>query len=497
MPETADPDFLKFLLSADCAVILDQGGKISWCNDLAQTLLAAGHGATPVGKRLQECGLSLCQITGAVGEYQVGRVWKRVWKGQTISGLEVCVEGPRSGNEPMWFNVTAQPVFAAADDTVTGAMLVAHDITSSRAAVREDATPDRTHEALASLVQASPLPILALNLEDKVTYWNQAAEQVFGWTAEEAIGKPIPYLTPEVMPEHREMRRQDRIGSKLINREIRRRRKDGQPIVLNLSTGPIRDFDGVLTGTIGIFIDISERKKLEEQLWQAARVESLGVLAAGVAHDFNNLLTSILGNASLAIQDAKRNSDQQLALRNVIEACDRAALLTAQMLAYSGKARFHPDRLNVSALVRKMRELIESQLGEGVSAVFELGYDLPMVIADPLQMQQVVLNIVVNASEAMEGGAGRVAVRTRLENPEAGGRRPHVCLEVEDSGCGMDEDTRARMFDPFFSTKFAGRGLGLAAVIGIVRGHKGFIEVDSKPGHGTRCRVFLPAELEP
>jgi len=245
-----------------------------------------------------------------------------------------------------------------------------------------------------------------------------------------------------------------------------------------------------------------EARRLQEQLLQAQKLESLGILAGGIAHDFNNLLVGILGNASLALADLSPESPLRETLEGIETAALRAGELTNQMLAYSGKGRFVVEPLDLSDLVEEMAHLLEASISKKALLRRELGRALPAVEADGTQLRQLVMNLITNASDALGARGGTIALRTHhLSDPRNELGRPlteelerqgAVALEVEDTGCGMDAETRARMFDPFFTTKFTGRGLGLAAALGIVRGHGGEIDVESRPGKGTRFRVLLP-----
>ncbi len=253
------------------------------------------------------------------------------------------------------------------------------------------------------------------------------------------------------------------------------------------------------------FRDITERKHLEQQMRQTAKLESLGLLAGGVAHDFNNLLTGIMGNASLALSDGKADTWTKQLMKEVVLASQRAADLTRQMLAYAGKGRFIVERLNLSDLSREISTLVRTSIPKNVDLQLNLAENLPPVMADGGQIQQLIMNLAINGAEAIgEAHGGYVRVTTGVEqvdsemvkvNFEPNSMRPgnFVTLEVTDSGTGMDEATKAKIFDPFFSTKFTGRGLGLAAVSGIVRGHHGAIRVFSAPGQGTTFKVWLPA----
>ncbi len=258
------------------------------------------------------------------------------------------------------------------------------------------------------------------------------------------------------------------------------------------------DESGRCHSVSGVGIDITDRKQLEERVRHAQKLESLGVLAGGIAHDFNNLLTGILGSASLVIEDLEESSDTWHLQRNVIEASERAAQLTSQMLAYSGKGRFYVEDIDLARVVQDNLRLIHASIAnKKVQLDIKLSSEPCIVEADPAQMQQVVMNLVINATEAIPedcSGVVRLTTSVQFLAAETDGLRPgdYVVLEVSDTGTGMDAETLSRIFDPFFTTKFTGRGLGLAAVQGIVRSHKGAIRVTSAPGEGTTFKVTLP-----
>ena len=251
--------------------------------------------------------------------------------------------------------------------------------------------------------------------------------------------------------------------------------------------------------------DVSERKKFERELQETQKLESLGLLAGGIAHDFNNLLTGILGNASLALSETSPDERVRVWLRRIVEASESAALLTRQMLAYAGKGHFVTVTIDVGDLVREVSGLVRTSIPKIVELKLDLAPNLPPIEADPAQIQQVLMNLVINGAEAIEeNAAGTVTVRTSLRDvsareaaelfkSEPAQPGTYVQLEVRDTGAGMDDATKARIFDPFFTTKFMGRGLGLAAVQGIVRRHHGAILVDSAPGQGTTFRILIPA----
>jgi signal transduction histidine kinase len=263
---------------------------------------------------------------------------------------------------------------------------------------------------------------------------------------------------------------------------------------------PLFDERGQPRGAVGAFVDITERKNSEERLRQTQKLESVGLLAGGIAHDFNNLLTGIMGNASLIVDEI--GPRQAARLKEVMDSAERAANLTRQLLAYSGQGQFVVRDLDISEAVNEIRGLVEFSIPKTVSLTISVQSRLPILRMDPSQLQQILMNLVINAGEAIgEGNHGEIQVATSMTDIDkpfvdaagievAPGR--YVCIEVRDSGPGIGEDERRRVFDPFFTTKFTGRGLGLAAVAGIVRSRKGGITLQSGRGRGTIFRVLLP-----
>ncbi len=256
------------------------------------------------------------------------------------------------------------------------------------------------------------------------------------------------------------------------------------------------------TRIAGVALDITGRKQAEDAMRQSAKLESIGLLAGGIAHDFNNLLTGIIGSASFVLESVDEDDPNAEMLRNVVNAGERAADLTKQLLAYSGRGKFTVRKLELSKLVSDIAALLRSSISKRVRIEHDFGDDLPRIEGDSTQIQQIVMNLMINGSEAINGD-GVVRVATGLTALGEGGRedfvlgkniRPgdYLFLEVSDTGCGMEPGVLSRIFEPFFTTKFTGRGLGLAAVFGIVRGHEGAMEVRSRPGEGSTFRVYFP-----
>jgi signal transduction histidine kinase len=270
---------------------------------------------------------------------------------------------------------------------------------------------------------------------------------------------------------------------------------------------------GEMRGFVVMVQDITERRWAEEQrlglerkMLETQRLESIGVLAGGIAHDFNNLLTAILGNAGLALLELPSTSDARATVERIVRAAEQAADLTKQMLAYSGRGHFLIRPLDLNVIIAESRSLIDTSIGIGVELRYNLAHTLPKVEADAAQIQQVLLNLILNAVESLDTQAGVIELHTAAVSAAQAGLAQldfvpdqsadaYVLLRVSDTGGGMNAETRTRMFDPFFSTKFTGRGLGLAAVLGIVRGHHGGLSVQSEPGHGTVVTIVLPSML--
>ncbi|UCE85710.1 MAG: PAS domain S-box protein [Deltaproteobacteria bacterium] len=273
---------------------------------------------------------------------------------------------------------------------------------------------------------------------------------------------------------------------------------------------PIWTERGGIDGMIGVATDVTERERaeqhrrqLEAQMQQTQRLESLGMLAGGIAHDFNNLLTTILGSASLALEDLPRGLPARTNVERIRRAAETAGRLTNQLLAYAGKNEFDIRSIDFSTFVEGMTDLLRVSVAKNAELRCACAKGLPAVDCDAAGLTQVVLNLVTNAAEAVGDAPGVIDVRTGLEDlgPEAapGEYRGHDCaagpcvyLEVSDTGVGMPAEVRSRIFDPFFSTKYPGRGLGLAAMLGIVHGHRGAVRVSSEPGRGTTFRVLFP-----
>ena len=291
--------------------------------------------------------------------------------------------------------------------------------------------------------------------------------------------------------------------------EFKLRHPIGDVEWLHLLANLHRDEDNRITRITGVIQDITSRIKiataqedLRKQMLQTQKLESLGVLAGGIAHDFNNLLTTILGNADLARVSFEDLSQLDEHLSDIVNASHRAADLTRQLLAYSGEGKFVIETMDIGELIRNMGKLLLVSIGKNVQLDYNLIEDLPSIEGDRVQIQQIIMNLIINASEALEGQYGQIKITTGID-PNTGyvqgdfidlmpTEERQVFLEIEDTGIGMNDATRERIFDPFFTTKFTGRGLGMAAVLGIIRGHHGAVRVNSVENVGTRIRILFP-----
>jgi PAS domain S-box-containing protein len=362
-------------------------------------------------------------------------------------------------------------------------------------------------ESYRVLAETTSDGIVTIDATGGILFANPAAARIFGYATGQLVGSRLSILVPEqLLPLYEsEMARYLETGGRdYSTRTIRLsgQHRDGYEIPLEISFGEYkRENKHVFVGAIR---DITESKQLDDSLRQSAKLESLGVLAGGIAHDFNNLLTGILGNVSLAIEMVSDLNPVKRYLQDAVEASERAANLTKQMLAYAGKGRFVIEPIDISVLVREISALIRSSIPRHVTIRLDLQEMLSLVEADVTQLQQLIMNLVINGAEAIpEHRQGTVLVITRSYEVDAqylaslgGGAEispgHYVVVSVQDNGVGMDEDTLSKIFDPFFTTKFTGRGLGLAAAAGIVRSHKGALKVFSTPGRGTTFRVLLP-----
>jgi len=377
--------------------------------------------------------------------------------------------------------------------------------------VRAEQEARKSEERFRRVFESNMIGLTFFRTNGEVLEANDAVLQIMGYSRAELDAGELNWRKSTVPGfEHLDEKALSEMASNGVCTPFEKEffRKDGSRVPVLLGGATLSEVSG--TG-VAFMIDLSERKqsqeereRLQAQLLQVQKLESLGVLAGGIAHDFNNLLTAILGSASAAMLTLANESPARPDLDNVVLASRRAANLTRQLLAYSGKGHFEVRPIDLSVHVRELATLLETTISKKVQLRLELAPELPAVAADIAQVQQIVMNLVINGAEAIGDQRGTVLVATGVQaidqfyvqslfSSEGIAPGTYVYLEVHDTGCGMDEATKARIFDPFFTTKFTGRGLGLAAVMGIVRGHKGAMKVYSSLGKGTTFKVFFPA----
>jgi len=472
-------DALLIDLSHDAIIRADAHRVITGWNAGAQEMYG-WTSAEAVGNVTHQ----LLQTKASVATGEIDEVLARTgrWEGELVftgrDGRRIVAE-------------SRQVLVQAGDDTPAMILEINRDITERTRAQDELAA---AHRRTAAILESITDGFNAFDREWRYTYVNASGARLVGKTPEDLLGKNIWELWPHA-------------AESPFGVTYRRAVAENVPLQVEaFYPEPLNRWFEVRCypfpeGLTLFFNDTTERRNSEERLRQKQKLESIGLLAGGVAHDFNNVLTVIMGSASLGLSECPTCQHSKA----ILAASERAAYLTKQLLAYAGKGNIVPKLIDLTDLVSQSTELLRASVSRRVRLEFDLAKDLPCVEADPSQIDQILMNLVINAGEAISprmDGVIRVATSHCQVTPEITKRHylvsdsadGHcVCLEVRDNGSGMDEATVARIFDPFFSTKFLGRGLGLAAVHGIVRSNQGFIEVRSAPGAGTTFRVFLPA----
>jgi len=357
---------------------------------------------------------------------------------------------------------------------------------------------------LALIVDSSQDAIIGKNLDGIVTHWNKGAEHIYGYTAQEMIGRPLSVLAPkEKSDEIPGILRKIRAGERVEYFESVRVTKDGRSLNVSISVSPIHDAEGQVVGASTIARNITGQKKIEDQLRQSQKMEAVGRLAGGVAHDFNNLLGIVTACSELLRSRVDANGLEYV--DNIREAAKRGASLTRQLLAFSRRQPVQNQLLDVNERLKEVSKLLRPLMGDDVEIVLLPRSSSAIVEADPGQLDQVVMNLAVNSRDAMPHG-GKLIIETGVFDFDEGFAREHppmtagryVMVAISDNGTGMDEATRSRIFEPFFTTKEIGKGsgLGLATAYGIIKQSGGHVWVYSEPGHGTTFKIYLPSAEE-
>ncbi|MCY3017945.1 MAG: PAS domain S-box protein [Planctomycetota bacterium] len=358
-----------------------------------------------------------------------------------------------------------------------------------------------TDERFRQIVETAQEGILSVDAQFRTTYVNQRMADLLGYPPAEMIGRPMTdFIPPEGLPDHT-LQMRSRVQGLASQYERRFRRKDGAIVTLLVSATPLFDTQKRFAGSFGMFTDLTEHKRLELQFRQAQKMEAVGRLAGGVAHDFNNMLFVINGRAELAMDGLKAKDPLRAQLKLIHETGGRAANLTRQLLAFSRRQTLQPKVLDLNAVVTDMSKMLFRLIREDITMKMVLYPALRPTQADPGQVEQVLMNLVVNARDAMPKN-GTLTIETANAELDEAYCRTHaeakpgryVMLAVSDTGCGMDDDVKARIFEPFFTTKELGQGtgLGLATVYGIVKQSDGHIAAYSEVGKGTTFKIYLP-----
>ncbi len=381
---------------------------------------------------------------------------------------------------------------------LSGLVLNARDATERKHA---DANRRELNETLEAVISTSPVAIYSVDLKGHVKTWNKAAERIFGYTAAEVLNRDLPIIPPEAVEDYEARMSAAAHGETSGTHEAKRLRKDRSTVDVSVWSSLLRDAGGRVTGVLFIAADNTDRKKLEEQFRQSQKMEAVGRLAGGVAHDFNNLLTVITGYGQMLMNMLPADGEEEEDLQEILRAADRASALTKQLLAFSRQQIVQPKVVDLNLLVADMDKMLRRLVGEDIEIAFHRAGQAARVLIDPGQAEQVIVNLAVNARDAMPGG-GKLTIETQIVNIDAQYTwlRPglssgeYVLLAVCDNGTGMHPETLLHLFEPFYTTKEVGRGtgLGLSTSYGIVQQNNGDISVYSEQGIGTTFKIYLP-----
>jgi len=413
-----------------------------------------------------------------------------VYSGQAVINQEE--PGIDSAGNSVWRLTTKVPL-RDERGKIVGIIGIGRDITDHK-------QMDEELRKLSLAVEQSPVSIVITDIKGNIEYVNPKFTELTGYTYNEVIGKnPRILKSGEYTPKFYKELWDTITSGKEWRGELHNKKKNGELYWEHASISPIKDKEGVITHYLGVMEDITEIKHLEMQLIQAQKMEAIGTLAGGVAHDFNNLLTVVIGYSDFMLSKLDKQNEMYGLIDQIRKAGRRAASVAQQLLAFSRKQILKPQVLELNTVIAEMEKMLRRLIGEDIELITVYEPDLKYVKADQGQVEQVLMNLVVNARDAMVDG-GRLALKTENVtideqycklNSEA---RPgnFICFSVEDSGIGMDKETISHIFEPFFTTKEIGTGLGLSVIYGIVKQHEGWINVYSEPGQGSTFKVYFP-----
>jgi PAS domain S-box-containing protein len=398
-----------------------------------------------------------------------------------------------------WADVEGAAVaLRGGDGAITGYVTVNRDVTVRK---RAEAALRASQERLARILETSSEGILIVDVEGRAEFVNARAARLFDSAPEALMGRPLLELVREGVRDNARVDLEAVLRGESVKREFTMPRPDGSAVWINLSWSALRDVEGRVTGAVALYMDVTEHRRAREQLLQAQKMEAVGRLASGIAHDFNNLLVSILSCSGFLLESLPADDARREDAAEIKAAGDRAAQLVRQLLAFARKSPYCPAAIELGAIVRRVESLLRRAMGEEVKLSISLATEPWSARIDTGQLEQVLMNLVVNARDAMPAG-GELRIATRNETlgrpsdrddvPEAG---RYAVLTVSDTGCGIAAEVLPKIFEPFFTTKEEGRGtgLGLSTVYGIVEEAGGKVTVSSAVGQGTTFTVYLPA----
>ncbi|MDQ1330600.1 MAG: hypothetical protein QG578_864, partial [Thermodesulfobacteriota bacterium] len=461
------------------------------------------------------CNENFVRIIGSSQDALVGLNMINLPDKQIVSAVQKALGGGTGLYEDEYHSVTADKVtpvrvmFApmiTGDGIIHGGVGIVEDITDRK---RSENALRESEKKYRLVLEANPDPMIVYDIMGNVIYLNPAFAGLFGWSLEERIGKKMDDFVPdENWPETRMMIDMMIAGKNFSGIETRRLTRDGRIIPVSISGSCYRNQEGYIEAGVINLRDITEirraeaeKKKLEEQYRQAQKMEAIGQLAGGVAHDFNNMLNIILGYAQMALIKIEKSGQINAELQEIMGAARRSADLVKQLLAFARKQTIAPKELDLNVTIEGMLNMLRKLIGEDIDLLWMPAENLWPVKMDPVQVDQIMANLAVNARDSISG-VGKITIETgNVEFDDSyciqhDGFIPgqYAMLAVSDNGCGMDKETRDKIYEPFFTTKESGKGtgMGLATVYGIVKQNNGFINVYSEPGKGTTFKIYMP-----